>query len=304
MGKLLLTSSFSFPIFIPALLKLDSLRSTPASLQLTHKSHIGCLRSAGSRASVQEKISQHTIRPEEEETETDTQRSVKSTAEGTFLVQHEESNQVAFMRVYIQVPRGGTEFEDPDDRGLQASQCTTPEVKALKTLAEHHASFVPSLLAVKEDIQDQDGYVPGGYVVYLLFEKVHGTRIIDARLGPSRIMEQNGFLRQFPLDERDEIRAQFTNASTELVQIDIVPMDPDSDHLIWDPERSKLYFVDFRRACSMHWLDKDQPTVARSRRKKTLESNWLRNACAWSEFGLAISPANPRDEHDPSKWQL
>ncbi|CAG8425587.1 unnamed protein product [Penicillium salamii] len=187
---------------------------------------------------VQEKVSQHTLRPDEPESHT--QGSAPSTAEGTFLVQHDESNQVAFMRVYIQVPHCGTEFEDPDDRRVQASQCRIYEVKALQKLAQHHANPVPSLLAVKDDIQGEDGYVPGGYVVYLLFEKVSATRIVDARLGPSSIMERNGFLQQFPREERNEIRAQFANANAELCQIDIVHWDPGADHLIWDSERSKL----------------------------------------------------------------
>lgn len=93
---------------------------------------------------VQEKFPQHTygqkkhMRPEEQEPHT--HRSGPSTAEETVLVQHDESNQVAFMRVYVQVPHGGTEFKDPADRRVQASVCRIYEVKALRKLVQPYAS--------------------------------------------------------------------------------------------------------------------------------------------------------------------
>lgn len=72
------------------------------------------------------------------------------------------------------------------------------EIAALQGLTDANCSATPSLLAWKHTVQDDERYVPGGYITYILMEKCPG---IDLRC-----------FFQLPREERDQIREAFKKA--------------------------------------------------------------------------------------------
>ncbi|KAJ5549854.1 hypothetical protein N7535_002203 [Penicillium sp. DV-2018c] len=98
---------------------------------------------------------------------------------GKFLCHLEEDpTLIAFMRIYYQIPITGT--EDADLATL-AQQIQPPEVcgelEAYKALMSQSCSSVPRFLGYSERKQEEHELVPGGYVKYLVWEKVPGDSL-------------------------------------------------------------------------------------------------------------------------------
>lgn len=112
----------------------------------------------------------------------------------------EDHKKHAFMRIYLQVPYRGTEIEDPDTRATQATKIIPQELIAYEELTRK-SSITPKLLGHKTTIQDKSGPVPGGFVVWLVWEMLPGLRL-GSRHGPDAF---------WALDdtEREEIRISF-----------------------------------------------------------------------------------------------
>ena len=88
----------------------------------------------------------------------------------------------AFARVYVQVPYIGTEFDDPDSRALQADPTFQPdELDAYRKLSEHPvvSTFTPKLLGSKNSVQKPSGFVPGGFLILVVWERVPGLPLGD-----------------------------------------------------------------------------------------------------------------------------
>ncbi|KAJ5301146.1 Methionine aminopeptidase 1 [Penicillium atrosanguineum] len=87
----------------------------------------------------------------------------------------EDRNQIAFMRIYQQIPISGTEDADPDTLARQAvPPGVCGELESFKMLQSGRCSAVPRFLGHAESTQGDDGLVPGGYIRYLVWEKVPG----------------------------------------------------------------------------------------------------------------------------------
>jgi hypothetical protein len=90
---------------------------------------------------------------------------------------------VAYLRIHKQIPITGTEFQRPDVRATQAVRCDhLTELDALLAVKEHNLRFkgqsiTPRLIGYRRDEQDQHDLVPGGYLVYLAWEKVPGVSL-------------------------------------------------------------------------------------------------------------------------------
>lgn len=97
---------------------------------------------------------------------------------GKFLCRRADdpSEKPAFMRIYAQLPKYGTEFSKPTTRAGQAVP-TKPiiELLALKRLKKLGCDVVPDLLGFQEKTQGSDGFVPGGFITYVVWEKVPGA---------------------------------------------------------------------------------------------------------------------------------
>lgn len=129
-------------------------------------------------------------------------RTVPSYTMGKFLCHqvgaHPES---AFMRIYCQVPIEETQILSPQ---IRAQQAVPPyqhgEIMALKRFKEGSCAAVPELLGYSETVQSKDGLVPGGYITYLVWDKVPGESL------------SGELFWSFELPKRDLIRQKFRAA--------------------------------------------------------------------------------------------
>ena len=100
---------------------------------------------------------------------------------GKFLCHLEKDpTRIAFMRIYYQIPISGT--EDADLATL-AQQIQPPEVcgelEAFRLLMSQGCSSVPRFLGYCEKTQGEHDLVPGGYIKYLVWEKVPGEPLTE-----------------------------------------------------------------------------------------------------------------------------
>ena len=87
----------------------------------------------------------------------------------------------ALMRIWMQIPFEGSEFEPPAIRALQASQelplDAEDELKSLQRLLAIGSLHTPKLLANKHETQPNDGMVPGGFIFFLVFSEMPGVAL-------------------------------------------------------------------------------------------------------------------------------
>ena len=88
---------------------------------------------------------------------------------GTFILNNRHQNIQAYMHVYLQIPYKGTESLRAVKRADQATQAKHNEIVAVKTYDEHRSTITPALYALSEQKQGDDGPIPGGYIVYIVF---------------------------------------------------------------------------------------------------------------------------------------
>lgn len=72
------------------------------------------------------------------------------------------------------------------------------EIAALQGLTDANCSSTPYLPSWKHTVQDDERYIPGGYITYILMEKCPGTNL--------------QYFFHLPRKERDQIRAAFKEA--------------------------------------------------------------------------------------------
>ncbi|GKZ86301.1 hypothetical protein AnigIFM56816_001353 [Aspergillus niger] len=105
------------------------------------------------------------------------------------------------MRYYKQIPIEGTEAEPPTTRAEQAESFCPIELKHLRTLTQKRSTITPRLLDSKEDKQDNTGFVPGGFVTWVVWEVVPGLQLgNDVGSAPFWGLSR---------DERDAVRQAF-----------------------------------------------------------------------------------------------
>ncbi|KAI9682484.1 MAG: hypothetical protein M1829_000276 [Trizodia sp. TS-e1964] len=102
------------------------------------------------------------------------------------------------------------------------------EIEALDRLTAAGCSCSPKLLAWIQEKQDASLPLPGGYVIYILMEKLPGESPHDLFM-PGRST----------LEERDQIRASFRPGFEELRKHGILPMDAGARNILWDKENRK-----------------------------------------------------------------
>lgn len=96
----------------------------------------------------------------------------------SFLCQSLQSGMRSFLRVYMQIPHAGTKMEPARVRGSQAGKRDHDEVIAYQRFSQKRAQYMPKYLGHKLEFQPQDSMlVPGGYVEYILWEKLPGVHL-------------------------------------------------------------------------------------------------------------------------------
>lgn len=163
-----------------------------------------------------------------------------SSAATTFRVQGLGRNgRVAYMRVILRIPHLETEYESPDIRRQQATLCHSGELEAYKKFHAQNAEMTPSLLAIKEEAQKNDGFVPGGFVVLVVYEKVPGIRLAeDDTCYPG--LPLHTFFTKFNRAERDKIREKFNEVYPAFAEMDHYPFTTWAHHLVWDSSSARL----------------------------------------------------------------
>jgi hypothetical protein len=92
----------------------------------------------------------------------------------------EDPKQIAFMRIYYQIPISGTEDADNDTLARQAvPPGVSGELECFKRLQGGGCSAVPRFLGHAERIQGEHELLPGGYVRYIVWEKVPGEPLTE-----------------------------------------------------------------------------------------------------------------------------
>lgn len=117
----------------------------------------------------------------------------------------ERSASEAFARVYVQVPYLGAEFDDAQTRAAQADPAFQPdELEAYRTLSDHPvvSTFTPKFLGSKVSVQEVSGFVPGGFLILVVWERVAGIPLGDTT------GQATGYWKQ-PKRERQKIREAF-----------------------------------------------------------------------------------------------
>lgn len=108
------------------------------------------------------------------------------------------------MRLYVQVPHRTTKMGDAETRGQQATTFTPRELIALLDLTKKRSSNTPKLLEYKIGTQHCAGLVPGGFVIWLVWEIVPGIRLGDSE-GADSFWGLDNF-------EREQVRSVFIKA--------------------------------------------------------------------------------------------
>ena len=94
----------------------------------------------------------------------------------------EDPSKKAFMRVYLQIPVIGTQYQSPQNRRKQAAKPQQHiELTTLKVFKKLECNVVPDLLACQEGKQGEDSIVPRGYITYVVWDKVSGESLDEER---------------------------------------------------------------------------------------------------------------------------
>ncbi|PLN81414.1 hypothetical protein BDW42DRAFT_185449 [Aspergillus taichungensis] len=159
--------------------------------------------------------------------------------EHDYQVNEEENNeyrtQKVFMRIYIQIPHRKTELDAMDTRSRQATTYNPPELIAYQDLTEKSSSNTPKFLGYKTDKQDHSGLVPGGFIIWLVWEIVPGLR-----LGDENSADPFWTLESY---EREQVRLAFLTALPKLHENGWFPRVCGASSLVWHQETQTLYSI-------------------------------------------------------------
>ncbi|OOF95217.1 hypothetical protein ASPCADRAFT_406036 [Aspergillus carbonarius ITEM 5010] len=136
----------------------------------------------------------------------------------------------AFMRTYLQVPIGGTEADPPATRARQATMEFYPrELEGLQRCTT--SGVTPVLWDQKWERQGEEGVVPGGFILRIVWEIVPGMRLGDVY----------GSTVFWTLDEkkREVIRGNLNRRGG------YQPAIASGKSLVWNSDTGTLYFVGF-----------------------------------------------------------
>ncbi|KAL2843450.1 hypothetical protein BJX68DRAFT_270182 [Aspergillus pseudodeflectus] len=112
---------------------------------------------------------------------------------------------VAFLRIIMQIPYGGSEYAIHAERARQASSetvsgMTYSELCAVELLRDNDCTAAPRIRTHEETTQDDTMLVPGGPLHYILIDKA------------GRVQLNDEIFWAYPRNERDRIREAYKEA--------------------------------------------------------------------------------------------
>ncbi|KAJ5138594.1 uncharacterized protein N7515_003442 [Penicillium bovifimosum] len=142
--------------------------------------------------------------------------------------------ELAFIRIYKQIPSAGTALDNSSVRKAQASEEPGhTELKALKHLTEGKYTATPELLGYRFGKQDAYDLVHGGYIVYLLWKKVEGDSL-----------DLEEFWR-LPYNRRQSIRDKFKTTYMEVLGFGYRPRMELSSKIILNKSTDDVYVLHY-----------------------------------------------------------
>ncbi|GAB1205314.1 hypothetical protein BDV32DRAFT_118848 [Aspergillus pseudonomiae] len=157
---------------------------------------------------------------------------------GVFLCTNADGKE-AVVKVRFQIPFMGTYSSSSEERAKQArhdmGEKTLFEIDALRCLTQAGCSSSPALLGWTRETQSNTDWVPGGYIEYILMERVPGVR-------------PPAYWHPMDQEERDRLLKAFKEAYIECMACGRVHLDEGERNLIWDNRAGKCYIVDWEDA--------------------------------------------------------
>ncbi|KAL3492840.1 hypothetical protein BJX62DRAFT_235782 [Aspergillus germanicus] len=156
-----------------------------------------------------------------------------SGAYGTFFCHNKHKpRDNAVMKVIMQVSHAGSEYAIRAERERQASKELSTfgylEIEPLETLTKNNCPSTPRLRQHWATEQGNDETVSGGFLHYLLIEKLEGLQLSRDLFW---ILDR---------DERDQIRVAFKDAFENCIKAGTLLSQLDARYLMWDKKASKM----------------------------------------------------------------
>ncbi|RAL03147.1 uncharacterized protein BO80DRAFT_462886 [Aspergillus ibericus CBS 121593] len=145
------------------------------------------------------------------------------------------------------------------------------EMDNLAKLTDVHCSSTPAFIGRAHCVQGDDLYIPGGYIVFILMERLPGRDL--------------GCFHELSLEERDEVRIAFLKALWEFHRHGFDHWDPRRENIMWDNAARKCYILDLEDAEDLEI--------------KGMGTDPLYELSAWDLHGKASRPAYDHVDDDP-----
>ncbi|KAK2754214.1 hypothetical protein FQN54_007093 [Arachnomyces sp. PD_36] len=112
------------------------------------------------------------------------------------------------------------------------------------TLTKLGCTCTPKLLDYVLVRQNERHPLPGGFLFFLIMERVPGRNLVN--------------FADLPMSERNQVRLAFAKAIREFYALRFMHNDPDRRNLMWDAENKKCYIIDLEDAYQIN--DNEEPT--------------------------------------------
>ncbi|OJD24128.1 hypothetical protein ACJ73_04509 [Blastomyces percursus] len=146
----------------------------------------------------------------------------------------------------------------------------------LRDLTERGCTCTPRLLDIASLDQAENYPVPGGFMFFIVMERLPGRNLVN--------------FADLPMPERDQVRLAFAKAIREFYSFRFVHRDPDRRNLMWDSENKKCYIIDLEDA---HQINDD------SERKKFIpEQGFYSWGIAGPEINTGMYGVDPMVPYD------
>ncbi|KAL3462100.1 hypothetical protein BJX64DRAFT_288641 [Aspergillus heterothallicus] len=186
-----------------------------------------------------------------------------SAAYGTFLCNNvDNTDDVAILRILMQIPYGGSEYAIHAERARQATLTpngtTQEELDAVRLLSENHCTAAPRIRTQETKVQDDSGIVPGGFLFYVLQDRAPGVQLSDELFW------------SYDRQERDQIREAYKEAWSAWVRSGVHVITSIS-HLFWDRGTGRITIASIALAVLLEpgekaeWSDTDWLAAGLSR---------------------------------------
>ncbi|KAJ5978334.1 hypothetical protein N7501_001676 [Penicillium viridicatum] len=195
----------------------------------------------------------------------------------------ERKTSQAFMRVYLQIPHVGSKFEDSETRAAQADRTFQPEELEAYTILSNHptvSKFTPKLLGSKVSRQGPSGFVPGGFLIIVVWEHVEGLPLGDLTGNATGYWSLSG-------RERAEVRRHFERTFKEISStVGIWPLPTSPHRLVWNSTTETLFWVGFRwfvRKKDRLWYGGSLPAfdLVKTPNNRWTRRDWDGNTTGW-----------------------